>query len=106
MTDTRAFSDDVKVSVSDEQQSHHVTEGRPAAHTQSAAFGAGSGGDSSGSGGGSSGDQKELEMDTAATTRVVNALRGDAVLVKSLPGFVREALEALVGGVDQQLALK
>lgn len=105
MADTRAFSDDVKVSVSDEQQSH-ATEGRPTAPTPSAAFGAGSGGDSSGSGGGRSGDQKELGMDTAATARVVNALRGDAVLVRSLPGFVREALEALVGGVDQQLALK
>ena len=100
ITDARAFSDEIKVGVVDEQS--HVTEGRPAAHTPSAEFGTGGGS----SGGGSSGDQRGLGIDTTATTRVVNALQGDAVLVKSLPGFVREALEALVGGVDQQLALK
>lgn len=101
VTDARAFSDEIKVSVIDEQS--HVTDGRPAAHTPSAAFGTGGG---SSGGGSSGGDQRGLGIDTTATTRVVNALRGDAVLVKSLPGFVREALEVLVGGVDQQLALK
>ena len=57
-------------------------------------------------GGPTADDQRGPETDTTATTRVVSALRGDAVLVRSLPSFVREALQALVGGVDQQLALK
>ena len=118
-TDTIAFLNETKISV-EQQKSYGDTEARTAGGHTPWAFGSSIGGGSGSSGrrgssdivggpismGGSTGDQRGPEVDTTATTRVVTALRGDAALVKSLPAFVREALEALVGSVDQQLALK
>lgn len=46
------------------------------------------------------------EVDTTATTKIVDALRMDVLLVESLPAAVRKALEAQVGRFDEQFSLK
>lgn len=76
------------------------------------AFGvAGSGGGSVEDGsGGANLDRKMakagLEMDTTATTRVVNALRADALWAESLPAFVSRTLETHAGDLGQQMLLR
>ena len=104
ITDTRAFSDEIKVTI---EQHSRGAEARPARISGSRRESSDTvSGAMTSVGGPTADDQRGPETDTTATTRVVSALRGDAVLVRSLPSFVREALQALVGGVDQQLALK
>lgn len=49
---------------------------------------------------------KQPQVDTTASTRIVNALRGDILWAESLPAFVHKAMEAVEGNFGQQLALK
>ena len=46
------------------------------------------------------------EVDTTASTRIVNALRGDISWAKSLPEYIRKAMEAQQGQFGEQVALK
>ncbi|CAM9668361.1 unnamed protein product, partial [Ectocarpus fasciculatus] len=58
-------------------------------------------GDPTGGGGGGAG-----MVDTSASSRIVNALREDALWAASLPDFIRKTMEAQKGGFGRQVALK
>lgn len=119
----RSFSNDIKVGVGAPDNGTNETEMRSDRMSPfgSSSRGGREGSNANGSGGywgaqtaptprnggaSAAGNCGGKQVDTTASTRVVNALRGDILWAESLPAYVRKALEAVKCGFSEQLALK
>lgn len=106
--DVRYFSNEIKVDVSAEGETaagQNTPFGAPGGNGSGISWRAQTAAPKEGAPTDNNGGGAE-EVDTTASTKIANALRGDILWAESLPAFVRMAMEAQEGDFGQQVALK